>query len=102
MENKNPLQKLEIIQEFEYTDDSGYLHELCINSRLLYDKTIEYLSRIETNDKRYESVYHVIKEYTEYKLLKAQSSQQVIKLACTSFESYYKALKEFYNNPKQY
>jgi putative transposase len=60
-----------------------------------------------------EKIYYKIKEYkltsylakinqNDYRSLPAQTSQQIIKLLYQNWNSFYKSIKDYYNNPNKY
>lgn len=65
-----------------------------------FEKTGEYLSAFEMD--KIMKVTPNLDGEINYKLLKAQSSQQVLKILDKNFKSYFKSIKDWKKNPSKY
>jgi putative transposase len=97
--------------KFNYYPKDIFLHEQCKISKNLYNQTL-YIVKQELNSNqkwlRNFTLDAILKKSINlegeinYRLLKAQVAQQVIKQVDISISGYFKTLKDFKKNPKKY
>ncbi|MGK7947623.1 MAG: RNA-guided endonuclease InsQ/TnpB family protein [Xenococcaceae cyanobacterium] len=81
------------------------IKRLCFLSKNLYNATLYLLRQHFFSDSKlisYNQTYHRIKNSSDYKALPAKVSQPIIKQVCTNFESWFKASREYYQNPNKF
>jgi putative transposase len=102
---------MQLTYKFNYYKNFSKLHDLCVISKNIYNQG-NYLVKqeLDKNHKwlRYNDLDKILKitknleDEVNYKLLKAQTSQQIIKTIDNSWNSYFKSLKEFKKNPGKF
>lgn len=81
------------------------IKKLCFLSKNLYNATLYLLRQHFFSDSKlisYNQTYHRLKNSSDYKALPAKVSQLIIKQVCTNFESWFKASREYYQNPNKF
>ena len=91
-------------------DSFNQITELCLISKCLYNQALyEVKSNLKTNNKFlfYNDLNKLmmnkpnLEGKVNYKLLKAQTSQQILKVLEKDVKSYIKSIKDWSNNPKK-
>lgn len=94
--------------QINYTDD---LNQLFINSKNLYNQALYTVKQSLKNDNKflfYNDLDKIMKETynledkINYRLLKAQVSQQILKLLDKDIKSYYRSIKDWSKNKLKY
>ena len=102
---------MQLTYKFNYIDTSGYLKERCVHSKNLYNQSNwnlkQELKESGTWLRQYalDKIMKVTKNLEgeiNYKLLKAQTSQQVLAQLDHNWSSYFKSLKDWRKNPSKY
>lgn len=84
---------------------NALLDLLCLISKKLYNNANFYVRQDYFHLDNYLNYYDldfILKKTRNYKLLKAQTSQQILKLFSNNWKNYFKALKEWYKVPKKF
>jgi len=84
---------------------TGHLDLLCSISRKLYNRANWYVRQDLFNLEnwlRYEDLNFILNHSSHYKLLKAQTSQQILKTLDKNWKSFFNALKLWKINPKRF
>ena len=102
---------MKLTYKFTYKDKYNKLLELCKISKNLYNQTNFIIKQeLKNNNKwmRYNKLNQILKNTKNlentfnYKLLKAQTSQQILKLIDKNWKSFFEAIKDYKINPKKY
>ncbi len=84
---------------------NDHLDVLCSLSKKLYNQANWYVRQdffhLE-NWLRYQDLNFILKQTDHYKLLKAQTSQQILKTLDKNWKSFFNAMKEWKKNPKKF
>jgi len=84
---------------------NAQLDLLCLISKKLYNQANYYVRQDYFHLDNYLNYYDldfILKKTKNYKLLKAQTSQQILKLLSNNWKNYFKSLKEWYKVPKKF
>ena len=96
--------KMRLTYKFRYPKNTQ-LDLLCLISKKLYNHANFYVRQDYFHLDNYLNYYDldfILKKTKNYKLLKAQTSQQILKLLSINWKSYFRALKEWYKAPKKF
>jgi putative transposase len=97
--------------KFNYYTKDIFLHEQCKISKNLYNQTLYIIKRELDNNKKWLRNFTLdailkktlnLEGEINYRLLRSQISQQVIKQVDSSVSCYFKSLKDFKKNPQKY
>jgi putative transposase len=97
---------MRLTYKFRYYPQLNHLRKLCQISKNLYNQA-NYLviQELEQTNKwlRYLELNQQLKDSSiNYRLLKAQTSQQILKVVDKNWSSYFKAIKDWKQNPNKY
>lgn len=102
---------MKLTYKFNFIDNSNTLSELCKHSKNLYNQA-NYIIKKELRENkkwiRYNKLNSILiktenlKKEINYKLLKAQVSQQILRLLDKNWCSYFKSIKDYKKNPSKY
>lgn len=86
---------------------SPELRVLCHNAKNLYNYTNYLMRQAYFRGERIPSAYELIKQFTkddqpDYRSLPAKTSQQIIKLVGSTWNSFLQIVKDYHNHPKKY
>ena len=90
--------------EIIYIPPNPTLHYYCHLSKNLYNQAT-YLIKQSLKENKLLSYYdlnNMLKDSENYKELPTQSAQQILKIVSRNWKSYFKALKEYTNNPNKF
>ncbi|RUT00556.1 transposase [Dulcicalothrix desertica PCC 7102] len=81
--------------------------EMCFASKNLYNKATfimrqSFLAWGQSNVPQYNSLYHMMKDFEEYKALPAKVSQQVLKMVAQNWTSFFAASLEYQIEPSKF
>jgi len=102
---------MRLIYKYQYKDKENKLLPLCQISKNLYNQANYIIKQELKNNKkwiRYNELDKImkvtknLKNEINYRLLKAQVSQQVLKQLDNNWKSYFKAIKDYKSNAKKY
>ena len=101
-----------LVYGFNCTENFDILQKMCRNSKNLYNQALyTCIEAMNSDIPKYLSYYDLVEilknEYNlegiiNYKLLKAQVSQQTIKLLSNSMKTYFSAIADYKNHPSKY
>ncbi len=97
---------MRLTYKFRYYPISDHLKQLCYISKSLYNQA-NYLviQELEQTNKwlRYLELNQQLNNSSiNYRLLKAQTSQQILKVVDKNWSSFFKAIKDWKHNPVKY
>jgi len=96
---------MRLTYKFRHHSGSKHLSQLCQISKSLYNQA-NYLVYQELNNTkkwlRYSELNRQLKDSINYRLLKAQTSQQILKVVEKNWSSFFKAIKDWKKNPDKY
>jgi putative transposase len=84
-----------------YSKFNTELDELCLISKNLYNYANYILRQEYVSSKKYisyESLYHLVKDNENYKILSAQTSQSILRLLVKNWKAFKMATKSYFKN----
>ncbi len=95
---------MKIIYKFRYRS-TAHMDLLCHISKKLYNQANYYIRQEFFNLEswlRYSNLNYILKPFDNYRLLKSQTSQQILRVLDKNWKSYFKSLKEWKKNPRKF